>query len=734
MADIDLDIDITQPLGSSGLAGDEDLIDYEDDYSHENISAIEGSNAPSQNFQNEDPIGEINADTIHAKPGTHVLLEESEVGELGLSSAELGGDEGLRGDEDQQELPYEQLGNLETEAFEQSSIAVDIHDVDGSSHDEHRPALEKLDNHDLNEEQHPHPPELDDADIEGYEKIEIEDYDKDEGHSHGLDVETLAFGGDEPASHDEGDTDEPELKDQNVNELDVQDDLMDGHHTHESLDHSHGQPGGEISDSGKLDSHDLDDEITWEDEEEAQAKGATEETDKSTEGFVAAEEDTAEGEQTQQSPTPHEDSESTTDDTEAVETQHLDQEAGMDHDHLGTDNEGTENESLEFPAVVVHYKGEGFPLFSLSSEGFFTETSILDDTIEGLLASFRTELSNELSAEDDLVLQIDELGLEYAESHPHDLLCTCTLRQILEIFDMLVKNQDPDGTRTLYTYLSTKPNPPKRWEALLESAASGHGLEEVMHIFNPRIPTSTEPEAWEGSEEYGLLDEYESVEDDQAEATYEDTEEQNEEEIDTAEANHAQEEVDHADPATGYIDRQEAEEPDRITDNDDLEQEPVANESDQLDSEQPTIQATKNVSSTSNVESDYVINANSHIELIDIDQDEEVDFGLGDDAPVTSQHIAEEELDDELSGSTTTNTLHADETDDQHVRFLEDQAPHHENDDQYQVDLAEIDWNEAEENEITTGGESTTTPAKRSYPTDPQDVDENSDAKRRRSS
>jgi hypothetical protein len=157
---------------------------------------------------------------------------------------------------------------------------------------------------------------------------------------------------------------------------------------------------------------------------------------------------------------------------------------------------------------------------------------------------------------------------------------------------MLVKNQDPGGTRTLYTYLFTKPNPPKRWEALLESAASGQGLEEVMHVFNPRIPTSTEPEAWGGSEEYGLLDEYESVEDDQAEVTYEDTEEQNKEEIDIAE-NHAQEEGDHPDSATGYIDRQEAEEPDHITDNDDFEQSPVANQFDQ-----PTIQATTNVSST----------------------------------------------------------------------------------------------------------------------------------------
>lgn len=728
MADIELDIDITQPLGSSGLAGDEDLIDYEDDYSHENISAIKRSDAP---FPDEDSIGQINTGTIHAKPEIHGSLEENDAGELGLDTTEMGDAEALFEDEEgQQDFPYEQdQGKLETETLDQSSITVDTRDVNGSSHDEHQSTQhdshDKVDIHDPSNEQHPRPPALDNPDTEEYENHEIEGYDKDEDHSHDLGAEALAFGGDEPMSHDEGDADEHDLKGQSVNELDVHDDLMDEDHTHQSLDHSHEQPGDDVSDSGKMGSQDLDDEITWEDEEEAQAKEA-EEADKSTEAFVAAEDDTAEGEHTQQSPTPHDESESTTDETEAVETQHSNQEAGMDHDQLGTDNKGTENENPEFPAVVVQYKGEEFPLFSLSSGGFFAEISILDDTIEGLLASFRTELSNELSTEDDIVFQIDELGLEYAESHPHDLLCTCTLRQILEIFDMLVKNQDPGGTRTLYTYLFTKPNPPKRWEALLESAASGQGLEEVMHVFNPRIPTSTEPEAWGGSEEYGLLDEYESVEDDQAEVTYEDTEEQNKEEIDIAE-NHAQEEGDHPDSATGYIDRQEAEEPDHITDNDDFEQSPVANQFDQ-----PTIQATTNVSSTSNIESDSAINANSHIEVID--QDEEVDFGLGDDASVTSQHIAEGEFDDEPSGSTTTNTLHADETEDQHVRFLEDQALQDENDDQYQVDLAEIDWNEAEENEIATGGESTTPSAKRSYPTDPQDADENSDAKRRRSS
>lgn len=58
------------------------------------------------------------------------------------------------------------------------------------------------------------------------------------------------------------------------------------------------------------------------------------------------------------------------------------------------------------------------------------------------------------------------------------------MRQILEIFDLLVKNQDPDSTRTLYAYIFTKPSATKRFEYLVESATAGKGLDEVTHLFH----------------------------------------------------------------------------------------------------------------------------------------------------------------------------------------------------------------------------------------------------------
>lgn len=68
-----------------------------------------------------------------------------------------------------------------------------------------------------------------------------------------------------------------------------------------------------------------------------------------------------------------------------------------------------------FPAITVQYKGDEFPFFSLSSEGFFSQLSVLDDNLESLLSGLREELVNELLPEDDLVFQVDELGLEFAE-------------------------------------------------------------------------------------------------------------------------------------------------------------------------------------------------------------------------------------------------------------------------------------------------------------------------------
>jgi hypothetical protein len=69
----------------------------------------------------------------------------------------------------------------------------------------------------------------------------------------------------------------------------------------------------------------------------------------------------------------------------------------------------------EFPRITVQYRGDEYPCFSHTSEGFFSEATVVDATMALLLEGFRKELDDEIDPEDELVLQIDELGLEFTE-------------------------------------------------------------------------------------------------------------------------------------------------------------------------------------------------------------------------------------------------------------------------------------------------------------------------------
>lgn len=74
------------------------------------------------------------------------------------------------------------------------------------------------------------------------------------------------------------------------------------------------------------------------------------------------------------------------------------------------------SEAAEFPAITVQYKGDEFPFFSQDkTEGFFSDLSVLDHSMESVLVGLRSELENEIAAHDELVFQVDELGLEFAE-------------------------------------------------------------------------------------------------------------------------------------------------------------------------------------------------------------------------------------------------------------------------------------------------------------------------------
>ncbi|KAK1640505.1 hypothetical protein BDP81DRAFT_164529 [Colletotrichum phormii] len=149
------------------------------------------------------------------------------------------------------------------------------------------------------------------------------------------------------------------------------------------------------------------------------------------------------------------------------------------------------NEEMEIPVVTVSYKGIDYPFFygspdSQGKECFFNDLSLLHCKMEGVLAGFRRELASELGPFDELVFQIDELGLEFTESSQAEVFWNITLGQIISVFDSLVRNQNADASKPLYAYLTTRPNCKKRWLSLVDDAYNGKGLDEISYYFASR--------------------------------------------------------------------------------------------------------------------------------------------------------------------------------------------------------------------------------------------------------
>ncbi|KAL5085055.1 hypothetical protein Trisim1_010955 [Trichoderma cf. simile WF8] len=235
---------------------------------------------------------------------------------------------------------------------------------------------------------------------------------------------------------------------------------------------------------------DDEDEITWEHEDEPEAASGAAETIVSETVIPPTNESSYEHPETQNS-----------DSHDQAYEQHTNA-TGSDNEETMVDGPGEQDsveyqqdESLsqpeeptsdehDFPAITVQYKGDEFPFFSQDkTQGFFSDVSVLDHSMDSVLAGFRAELENEIAVQDELVFQVDELGLEFTESTEQKSLAAVTLRQVLEVFDLLVKNQDPDSSRVLYTYLFTRSNASKRFDFLAESAAAGRGLDEVIHLY-----------------------------------------------------------------------------------------------------------------------------------------------------------------------------------------------------------------------------------------------------------
>ncbi|KAF3347504.1 hypothetical protein VdG2_04226 [Verticillium dahliae VDG2] len=131
-------------------------------------------------------------------------------------------------------------------------------------------------------------------------------------------------------------------------------------------------------------------------------------------------------------------------------------------------------EDAQMPVVTVSWHGVEYPMFYNSCK------------MEELLASLRRVLVDDVAESEELVLQVEELGLEFAESSHPDHFSEITLGSILQVFDHLVKNKDPEATRPMYALLITRPNCSKRWSSLIEDAWNGKNIDEVSYSFHSR--------------------------------------------------------------------------------------------------------------------------------------------------------------------------------------------------------------------------------------------------------
>lgn len=134
--------------------------------------------------------------------------------------------------------------------------------------------------------------------------------------------------------------------------------------------------------------------------------------------------------------------------------------------------------------VYISYGETNYRLFAKSedddpNEYFLNDQSVLDIPLSQFLARLREVITEEVSPLDELVMELDGLGLDFSESTTPEFLEKFTFGDLVVLYDKLVKNEPTESPLPIYTYLTVKPNCTRRMMALGESANAGRGLSEV---------------------------------------------------------------------------------------------------------------------------------------------------------------------------------------------------------------------------------------------------------------
>ncbi|KAI0446100.1 hypothetical protein F4803DRAFT_547618 [Xylaria telfairii] len=157
---------------------------------------------------------------------------------------------------------------------------------------------------------------------------------------------------------------------------------------------------------------------------------------------------------------------------------------GTDTSAIGASDRDDPVELVDHYGVYISYGETDYRLFARSEDDdpnqyFLTDKSVLDLSLAQFLTSLRDVISEEVSPLDDLVMQVDGLGIEFSESTTSDFLGKFTFGDLVVLYDKLARNEEVDSSLPIYTYLTVRPNCIRRMMALGESANAGRGLSEV---------------------------------------------------------------------------------------------------------------------------------------------------------------------------------------------------------------------------------------------------------------
>ncbi|KAL1898822.1 hypothetical protein Sste5346_003232 [Sporothrix stenoceras] len=170
----------------------------------------------------------------------------------------------------------------------------------------------------------------------------------------------------------------------------------------------------------------------------------------------------------------------------------------LDHDDSdgsghGYDDDDEDNESVLslgtlqsfYPVstfdVIVTWGDQVCPLFKTPGvedpDSFYLDDyEAMNYPLSKFLQTIRSSISNWVRSSDEILLRVDELGLEFGETTTEALLSQVTFHNLLALHNTLVKNDDAEATKGVHITLSTRSNCLLRLKDLVGGAGSGRGL------------------------------------------------------------------------------------------------------------------------------------------------------------------------------------------------------------------------------------------------------------------